>query len=118
MALYVVLLLGFAVGGALSLVACVLGLLGKACDASVGYVVPERVRHDRQLRAQANGLIAYWAGGAAVMSLPPLLPLWSAIRADDPRALTTPGLAVVAAYGLVVVGIAHYPFARIERLGL
>ncbi|KUF20338.1 MULTISPECIES: hypothetical protein [Streptomyces] len=99
-----------------TLLAARVGHRGKVCDRSIGYDVPDEVKRDPALRARANDLVAHWCTGAAILSLAPLVPIGSVLIADGDRSIGTAGLLVVAAYGLLVVAVAGYPFEKIKHL--
>ncbi|MEL3945677.1 MULTISPECIES: hypothetical protein [Streptomyces] len=114
---YVFILCCFLLMTGVSLLAARVGRRGEVGDRGVGYDVPDEVKRDPELRARANHLVAHWCTGAAILSVAPLVPLGSVLLSDGDRAIGTAGLLVVAAYGLVVVAVAGYPFERIKRLG-
>lgn len=113
---YVFIFCCFVVLAVVTLLAARVGHRGEVCDRSVGYEVPDEVRRDPVLRAKANHLVAHWCSGAAILSLAPLVPLSSVLFAGGGRSIGTAGLLAVAAYGLVVVVVAGYPFEKIKHL--
>ncbi|MFI0739230.1 hypothetical protein ACH4PU_14230 [Streptomyces sp. NPDC021100] len=110
-------LAGFLVLGLVSLLAAVTGYRGRACDRHQGYEVPRAVLEDRELSAKANGLIAFWCTGAAVLSVPPLVPLAGMLLREEDPSLPVGALLALAGYGFVVVVVCRYPFERIRRMG-
>ncbi|MGW8379297.1 hypothetical protein [Streptomyces sp. ODS28] len=107
----------FSVLGAVSLLAAVTGYRGQACDRHRGYEVPERVRADAALRKRANETVAFWCTGAAVLSVPPLVPSAGAIlRGDGGSSWSLGALAALAAYGFLVVVLSRYPFEKIKHM--
>ncbi|MFH8795904.1 hypothetical protein [Streptomyces sp. NPDC017941] len=113
---YVFIICCFVLLAVVTLLAARVGRRGQVCDRSIGYDVPDEVKRDPALRARANQLVAHWCTGAAILSLAPLVPIGRVLLADGDRAIGTAGLLVVAAYGLVVVVVAGYPFEKIKHL--
>lgn len=103
--------------GVVSSLAARIGYRGKVCDRSDGYEVPAEVKSDPILRKRANGLVAFWCTGAAVLSFAPLVPIGSVILSDGGKSVSTWGLVVFALYGLAVVIVGAYPFEKIKQLG-
>ncbi|MFV0134934.1 hypothetical protein ACLGIH_17145 [Streptomyces sp. HMX87] len=93
------------------------GYRGKVCDRSDGYEVPAEVKADPVLRRRANGLVAFWCTGAAVLGFAPLVPIGSVILSDGGKSVSTWGLVVFALHGLAVVIVGAYPFEKIKHLG-
>ncbi|MFH8347620.1 hypothetical protein [Streptomyces sp. NPDC018045] len=106
----------FAVASLVLALAAVTGYRGRVCDRRRGYPVPADVSADPALRSKANGLVAFWCAGAAIMSLAPLHPLFREIRNPAADGLSTPGLLALAVYALLVGCIAGYPFEKIKHL--
>ncbi|MFE0175966.1 hypothetical protein ACFWZ2_26950 [Streptomyces sp. NPDC059002] len=113
---YVFILCCFVLLSVVTLLAARVGHRGEVCDRSVGYEVPDEVKRDPVLREKANRLVAHWCTGASILSLAPLIPVGNVLFADGDRAIGTGGLIAVAAYGLVVVVVAGYPFEKIKHL--
>ncbi|QEU96757.1 hypothetical protein [Streptomyces kanamyceticus] len=113
---YLFILCCFVLLAVVTLLAARVGHRGKVCDRSVGYEVPDEVKRDPALRAKANSLVAHWCTGAAILSLAPLIPVGNVLFADGDRSIGTWGLLAFAAYGLVVVVVAGYPFEKIKHL--
>ncbi|ATL32948.1 hypothetical protein [Streptomyces formicae] len=113
---YLFILCCFVLLSVVTLLAARVGHRGEVCDRSVGYEVPDEVKRDPELRAKANRLVAHWCTGAAILSLAPLIPVGNVLFADGERAIGTGGLLAFAAYGLVVVVVAGYPFEKIKHL--
>ncbi|MFE4258102.1 hypothetical protein [Streptomyces sp. NPDC056883] len=111
-----VLFVGFVVMALVSLLAAVTGHRGLACDRHHGYTVPAAVAADPALVKKANELVAHWCTGAAVLSIPPLIPLFPMLTGDR-APLSIAQLAALAGYGFVVVLIASHPFEKIKQMG-
>ncbi|GAA4770785.1 MULTISPECIES: hypothetical protein [Streptomyces] len=94
------------------------GYRGGVPDRANGYEVPARVASDPVLRARANGLVAFWCTGSALLSFAALVPLGRVVLRGGSGSLSTPGLVALALYGLVVVVVGAYPFERIKHLGV
>ncbi|MEU8888988.1 hypothetical protein [Streptomyces sp. NPDC048442] len=113
---YVFVFCCFVVLGAVTALAARTGYRGQVCDRTVGYEVPDEVKRDPALRQRANGLVAHWCTGAAILSLAPLVPVGRVLLSDGSRGIGTVGLAFVAGYAFVVIVIAGYPFEKIKHL--
>ncbi|GHC68612.1 hypothetical protein [Streptomyces flavofungini] len=113
---YVFILCCFVLMTVVSLLAARVGHRGEVGERGVGYDVPDEVKRDPELRSRANHLVAHWCTGAAILSVAPLVPLGSVLLSDGDRAIGTIGMLIVAAYGLVVVAVAGYPFEKIKHL--
>lgn len=107
----------FALLALASSLAARVGYRGKVCDKSVGYDVPEQVKYAPELRERANGLVAFWCTGAAILSLAPLVPIGQVILSDGGTSVSTWGLVAFALYGMAVVIVGRYPFEKIKQLG-
>ncbi|MEU2855515.1 hypothetical protein [Streptomyces syringium] len=110
-------LAAFLVLGLVSLLAAVTGYRGQVCDRHQGYEVPRTVMEDRELTAKANELIAFWCTGAAVLSVPPLVPMIGMLLKDGDPSLSAGALLAMAGYGSVIVVVCRYPFEKIRRMG-
>ncbi|GAA0435762.1 hypothetical protein [Streptomyces luteireticuli] len=112
-----VLSIGFVLLGLVSLLAAVTGRRGLVCDRRRGYEVPAAVAADPELTRKANALVASWCARAAMLSVPPLVPLGFAMRADEQQPLSLTALLALAGYGFLIVVMGRYPFERIKRMG-
>ncbi len=99
----------------LTLIAASTGRRGLVCDAERGYPVPAHVADDPHLTERANRSVAFWCGGASLLSLAPLVPLMPMLGTDATQTLPPPSVAVLAAYGLAVVAVGRMPFILIKR---
>jgi hypothetical protein len=92
-----------------------LGYRDKICDVNPGQDIGERVRTDPELRAKANQLVAFWCTGTAVLSVPPLIPLYRLVQDGQDNVVSTVGLVTLGAYGFVLVCMGQYPFQKIKQ---
>jgi hypothetical protein len=113
---YYALFIGFALLGIAALLAAIVGYRGEVCDRFKGYEVPARVQRDPELRKKSNDLVAFWCTGVAVLSVPPLVPIYRVIRSGTGD-VSLWVLAALAAYGLVLGFMSSYPFDKIKKYG-
>ncbi|WTW98685.1 hypothetical protein OG216_37480 [Streptomycetaceae bacterium NBC_01309] len=106
----------FAALAILTLIAAATGYRGLVCDSERGYPVPDHVARNPELAERANQSVAFWCTGTAVLSVAPLFPLIGMLTDGiEGQNLTTASLAVLAAYGTLLVGIGRLPFHLIKR---
>lgn len=100
---------------AVTLIAASTGYRGLVCDSERGYPVPVHVARSPQLTRRANQSVAFWCGGVAIMSVAPLFALVPLLTDDVEQHLTPSSVAVLAAYGALLVAVGRVPFALIKR---
>lgn len=102
---------------AVTAIAALTGYRGLVCDHDRGYgtTLPGHVVRDPALAQRANRSVAFWCTGSAVLSVAPLFPLVPMLTDDVVTTLTTRSLALLAAYGLLLVALGRLPFALIKR---
>lgn len=106
----------FLVGASVCALAAYTGARGWVTDPAKGYRVPVKVRESPELTRTANILVARWCTAAAVLAMIPAVALVPSIFADIHLPLPLGKLAATAVYGMVIAGVARYPFERISRL--
>ena len=107
----------FALGGLALLAAAITGRRGRVCERGISYAVPDRVARDPQLTERANELVAFWCGGAAIMTVPALVVISYAGSSDAHEdVFSTWGLAAFAGYALLIGMMGNYPFEKIKHI--
>ncbi|MEU8136895.1 hypothetical protein [Streptodolium elevatio] len=106
----------FAALAILTLIAAATGYRGLVCDRDRGYPVPDHVARTPHLARRANQSVAFWCTGTAVLSVAPLFPLVRMLTDGiEGQNLTVSSVAVLVAYGALLVAIGRLPFALIKR---
>ncbi|WP_305091437.1 hypothetical protein [Prescottella sp. R16] len=106
----------FLAGAGACALSAYIGHRGWVTDRSKGYDVPSTVRESPELTRLANTLVARWCTVASVLLLIPAAALAPSAFSNFQIPLPTWKLACLAAYSLIVIVVAMYPFERISRL--